>query len=83
MPVKNLVDVNMEPRKDLINLPEVQAQRPPTVGYWRDAMFYKYNGTPCFQWYVQTRSGWEPYGPIMVITGRSLTDVRYKIARRC
>lgn len=53
-------------RPDLINLPEVRAQRPPAVGYCMNSMFYQYKGTDCFQWWANTHAGfWSPYGLVL------------------
>lgn len=53
-------------RRDLENLPEVKAQRPPAVGYCMAAAFYQYEGTNCFQWWANCSAGfWTPYGEVL------------------
>ncbi len=53
-------------RRDLMDLDEVKAQRPPAVGYCMGSQFCQYEDTDSFQWWANTSGGmWTPYGDVL------------------
>lgn len=64
-----LSDKSFERVPELEDIEEVRAERPPSVGYCMAAIFVKYDGTNCHQWYANTHTGyWSSYGEVFYFT---------------